>query len=149
VLYADDPYSTDIFFQSMEQSKGADGIQNWIQNQISQLADQGAKRMRLCGVTGFANNFHLFTQQFSLGKARNSSWTDLVPIDNPVMLHPVTLTSGIPLADSTVGITTVYGSSFTVRVFTFSVNRGQTDTISYFSSLPNVLMSYMQDGDTL
>lgn len=42
VLYANDPYSTDIFFQSMEQSKGPFSIQNWIQNQNLQLADQGA-----------------------------------------------------------------------------------------------------------
>jgi hypothetical protein len=72
-----------------------------------------------------------------------------VPIDKPVVPHPVTLTSGIPLADSTVGIITVCGPPFTVQVFTFLVNRGQTVTISYSSSLSDVLMSYMQYGDTV
>jgi hypothetical protein len=44
----------------MEQSKSADGIQNWIQSQIPQLADQVAQRTRPSDVTGFANDFHLF-----------------------------------------------------------------------------------------
>jgi hypothetical protein len=56
----------------MEQSKGTDGIQNWIHHQIPQLADQGAKRTRLSGVIGITNDFHLFAQQFSLSKVRDS-----------------------------------------------------------------------------
>jgi hypothetical protein len=65
------------------------------------------------------------------------------------MPHPVTLTSGIPLAGSIVGIALSMALPSLYRYSPFSVNRGQTVTIGYSSSPSNVLMSYMQDSDTV
>lgn len=152
VLYANDlysTYSTSIFFQSMEPSKRPVGVNNWIRNQGALSADPLAERTRLSGLPDFVDDFHLFAKQFSLGKVMDSDGINYVPIDNPVQPHAVTLTSGVPLTDSIVGVTTLSAPPFTVQVFAFSVGGGQTVTISYSSNtLSNVLISYKLDGDT-
>jgi hypothetical protein len=138
-------YCTDQFFQSLEQSKGASGIHQWVQLQ-QYASDPQDERTRLSNVDDFADDFHLFAKQFTLGQIYDTDG-QLMPITNPVVPAPVVLT---PTDDedtmATVSLSLV---PFTIGQFSFPLDAGQTVAIYYSTELSNVRISYAQQDDTV
>lgn len=127
------PYSTEQYFQALEQSKGAMGIHQWVVSQTysENLSDE---RRRLA-YPGFADDFHLFAKQYSLGQITDTGGGYI-----PVGVVP---TTGTAFNGNTVSLT--FGT-FTMEIFSLDINPGQTTIIYYTTKLPNVRVSYQQGG---
>ncbi|KAL5313122.1 hypothetical protein ACEPPN_019549 [Leptodophora sp. 'Broadleaf-Isolate-01'] len=133
-IYAEtNPYSTEQFFQAMEQSKGAVGIHQWVISQA--YSDSLPEERSRLAYASFADDFHLFAKQYSLGKIADSGGGYI-----PVGAVP---TTGAAFNDDTATLT--FGT-FTMEIFSLDLDPGQTVTIYYTTKLPNVRVSYQQGG---
>lgn len=138
----DNAYATDLFFQSLEQSRGIVYINSWVLSTTEdQFEDQ--ERTRLSNLANFADDFHLFAQQYSLESIVDTGG-QTIPIPNPAIPSPV----AISLISDTSGIASLSTIPFTITVYTVSMDGGQTVTISS-SAQGNQRVDYRQSSEVV
>jgi hypothetical protein len=137
-------YATDLFFQSLEQSRGIVYINSWVlATQESQYEDQ--ERTRLSNVANFADDFYLFAQQYSLETIIDTDG-QTIPISIPPV--PAQATIAATGDDDTSGTISLSTVPFTITVYAVSLDPGQTVTISS-SAQGNQRVAYRQYSDTV
>jgi hypothetical protein len=124
----------------MESHKGGLGVSNWMKAQAPE-EDYGVERKRISNFAGFAEDFHEFGRQFALSQIKDTGGK-LIPLNYPLDINPVSLSSGAPLAESTVGEIQISQPSFAIRTYAFSVDPGQTISLSFTSRRKNVRVAY-------
>ncbi|KPM42522.1 hypothetical protein AK830_g4049 [Neonectria ditissima] len=118
-------YATSIFFQSMGHSRDLHSLNNWVLS--SQPGSHGVEeRGRLSGLTGIADEFFTFAQDFSLQSIEDTSGVLIPTIPEITPVH-----ASIKLdAAGTTGTATLKTAPFTISVYKISVKAGQTAKIS-------------------
>lgn len=135
-LFDNDIYSANIFLQSMENSYSPTYINNWVR-QSAVTSNTGEERARLAGLGGFADDFHSFGRQFTGPGIRDTSGVMLPTF--PQVVDPVAF---VPSADGTTATLSLTPTTFTANVYSFTLDGGQTASLVYSSTSPNVRVAY-------
>jgi len=139
-----DPYSAELYFQALANSIGPTYVNNWILAQTF-TSTSAAERTRLSTDANFADDFHLFAQQFTLGTIYDTD-RELMNIANPVLPDIASLVT----TSDTDGTISLIVDTFTISEFQFTLGPAQTVTITYDAAAKaNVRVSYKQEGDTV
>ncbi|KAH6889417.1 hypothetical protein B0T10DRAFT_52100 [Thelonectria olida] len=142
-IFDNDPYSGNIFLQSLEQAYGPAFINQWVKDAatLSSTATAPSERSRLSGLSTFGDDWHNFGRQYSTNSIRDSNG-EYVP-GFPQVIDPVALTPG---GDDDTATIHLSATTFTVNQYTFDLDSGQTASITYSSGSSNVKVSYMLQG---
>lgn len=119
-----DVYTTSLFFQALERTRGPEYLADWVLATPSN--PNKAERNRLSGLTDFIDDFYTFSKQLSLRHIRDTSGVLIegLPKFDP---EPATLRFS---KEETVGTTILKVVPFAVTVFKLSVKPGQTISLS-------------------
>jgi hypothetical protein len=115
-----------------------------LNSQYTQYEDD--ERTRLSNVANFADDFHLFAQQYSLVDADSQNTLLSVQMQNQLM--PTDVTIAATNDDDTSGTVSLTTVPFTITVYTLSLDPGQTVTM-FSSATGNQRLAYLQFTDTV
>ena len=112
-------YGASLYFQSLEKSRGASYLNQWVLSTSFQDTAAG-ERSRLSTLSGFTDDFWTFAQQFSLKSIIDTSGVT-IPGLATVSVGKITISSGAALLKTT---------PFTIKTFQLSLSPGQTVKLS-------------------
>jgi hypothetical protein len=139
-----DAYTTELFFQSLESSRGFLYIHQWVMDNAPRIVETAAQQItRLSQITGFTDDFYTFAKQFSLKQILDTSGTYIPGL---VDIPPVPATLSITAGGLT-GTTTLKTTPFTISVFSIDLAAGQTAAL-YSNGNDHQRVAYRQSTDT-